>query len=296
MTDPKAENAGARIAPLPNLPLFHKLAGRRAVVVGTSDGADWKAELLAAADAEVVRLSEWTADDLRGTAIAIADLPEDEAEAFANAARAAGAVVNVIDKPQFSDVQFGTIVNRAPVVIGISTDGAAPMLGQSIRARIEGVLPAGLSGWASAAKIWRRRLKERVADFADRRLFWERFVAKAWRDSERSPTDADFEKLLEESAKGKGRVIFIAADPQDAELLTLKAVHALQSATVILYDKAISADVLELARREAKRLPVRQGDALDLASSGEIVVRVTTGVATEEAAACEAAGIETTIV
>src|SRR6184192_2556657 len=101
MTDlEKNEPAAARIAPLPNLPLFHQLAGRKAVVVGTSAAAEWKAELLAAAGADVVRLPDWTALDLDGAAIAVADLAEaDEAARFAEAARTAGAVVNVIDKP-----------------------------------------------------------------------------------------------------------------------------------------------------------------------------------------------------
>src|SRR5437762_2825738 len=94
----------ARIAPLPNLPLFHKLEGRKAVIVGASDGAEWKAELLAATGAEVVRLRDhWTADDLAGAAIAIADIADaDEAQRFARDARAAGAVVNLIDQPDFS--------------------------------------------------------------------------------------------------------------------------------------------------------------------------------------------------
>lgn len=285
-----------RIEPLPNLPLFYKLRGRKAVVVGTSEGAEWKAELLAAAGAQVVRLAEWTAEDLSGSAIAIADLAADEAGAFAETARAAGAVVNVIDKPEFSDVQFGTIVNRSPVVIAISTDGAAPMLGQSIRARIEAVLPPGLSGWARAAKAWRSQLKQRVAGFADRRRFWERFVAEAWREPERSPSDADFERLLESSTEAKGRMVFIAADPDDAQLLTLKAVAALQSATVIVYDEGISADVLELARREARRIPADQADAQRLAANREIVARVTAGPAAEEVAASKAAGLEVIVI
>ena len=162
----------ARIAPLPNLPLFHKLEGRKAVVVGSSDGATWKAELLEAAGANVVRLIEWSAADLQGAAVAVADLPDrDEAERFLAAARSAGAVANIIDQTDLCDVTFGTIVNRSPVVVAISTDGAAPVLGQSIRARIESVLPLGLSAWASAAKTWRGRLKGRVASFGAFRAF-----------------------------------------------------------------------------------------------------------------------------
>ena len=66
-----------------------------------------------------------------------------------------GVPVNVIDKPKFCDFAFGAIVNRSPLVIGISTDGAAPVFGQAIRAKLEAMLPQGFSGWADAARRWR---------------------------------------------------------------------------------------------------------------------------------------------
>jgi len=258
MSDRKPQDTPARIAPLANLPLFHKLAGRKAVVVGTSDSAEWKAELLAAAGTEVVRLTDgWTTGDLAGAAIAVADLSDrSEALRFVEAAHAAGAAVNIIDQTDLCDVQFGTIVNRSPVIIGISTDGAAPMLGQSIRARVEGILPLGLSRWAEAAKSWRVRLKERVSGFGDRRAFWERFVATVWNAPDHAPTETDFDQLIEGAPQAKGRVTLVGAGPGDPELLTLKAVRALQSATVILYDDLVGPDVLELARREARRIAV----------------------------------------
>jgi uroporphyrin-III C-methyltransferase/precorrin-2 dehydrogenase/sirohydrochlorin ferrochelatase len=308
----------ARIAPLPNLPLFHKLEGRKAVVVGASDGADWKAELLAAAGAAVLRLKDgWTDADLAGAALAVADLPDEaEARRFAGATRAAGVPVNLVDRPELCDVQFGTIVNRAPILLAISTDGAAPMLGQSIRARIESVLPLGLSGWAQAAKAWRPRLKARLASFADRRAFWHRFTEAAWTNVARPPEEGDFEALLHGSPRfPAGSVTLVGAGPGDPELLTLKAMRALQAATVILYDNLVGPEVLELARREAKRIAVgkkghgpscRQADInariVALALAGETVVRLKGGDpsifgrATEEIAACRAAGVPVSIV
>ncbi|MDP9423115.1 MAG: siroheme synthase CysG [Pseudomonadota bacterium] len=317
MTERKPEEAPARIGALPNLPLFHKLEGRKAVVVGTSDGAAWKAELLAAAGAEVVRLEQgWTPDDLAGAAIAVGDLAaRDEALRFVEAARSAGAVVNMIDQTDLCDVQFGTIVNRNPVVIAISTDGAAPMLGQSIRSRIESILPLGLSRWAEAAKVWRPLLKQRIADFGARRGFWEQFVNVALRDAERTPTDSDFEALLTGMPESNGRVTLVGAGPGDPELLTLKAVRALQTATVILFDDLVGPEILELARREAKRIAVGKSGhgpscsqseindrMVDLALAGERVVRLKGGDplifgrATEEIAACRAAGVEVSVI
>jgi uroporphyrin-III C-methyltransferase/precorrin-2 dehydrogenase/sirohydrochlorin ferrochelatase len=304
-----------RIAALPNLPLFHKLEGRKAVVVGASTAADWKAELLAAAGAQVLRLDgSWSADQFRGAAIIVAEATVDASQ-IAAAARAAGAVVNIIDEPELSDVQFGTIVNRSPIVVAISTDGAAPMLGQSIRARIESVLPLGLSAWAKAASQWRPLLKRRLVDFANRRQFWQRFVAVAWSDPQRAPTNDDFEALLESTPQPKGRVTLVGAGPGEAELLTLKAVRALQSATVVLYDHLIGPDVLELARRETRRVPVgktghgpscKQSEInalmVELALAGENVVRLkggdplVFGRAAEEIDVCRAAGVEVSVI
>ncbi|HEX8063234.1 MAG TPA: siroheme synthase CysG [Allosphingosinicella sp.] len=320
----------ARIAPLATLPLFHRLTGRKTVVAGSSDGALWKAELLAAAGAEVLVLAPedagkfeaipaltvlrrgWTPADLEGAVLAVADpAGREDALGFVAAARAAGVPVNIIDQTDLCDVQFGTIVNRSPVVLAISTGGGAPMLGQSIRARLEAVLPLGLSAWAKAAQALRPRLKARVKSFQDRRAFWERFVERAWAGGD--PDAAEL--LFEPRPRRQGRVALVGAGPGDPELLTLKAVRALQSATVILYDDLVGPEILELARRESKRIAVgktgrgpscRQSDInarmVALALAGENVVRLkggdplVFGRATEELDACRAAGIEVTIV
>ena len=308
----------ARIAPLANLPLFHRLTGRKVVVTGTSDGAQWKAELLAAAGAQVLHLRErWNERDFAGAALVVGS-PADRAEAdrMIAAAHRAGALVNMIDQTELCDVTFGTIVNRSPVIVAISTDGAAPMLGQSIRARIESVLPLGLAAWARAAKAWRSPLKEQVTSFQARRGFWERFVERTWAEASREPNDGDRDALFAaHPGQREGRVTLVGAGPGDPELLTLKAVRALQSATVILYDDLVGPDILELARREARRVAVgktgrgpscRQvdinGQMVALALAGERVVRLKGGDplifgrATEEIEACRAAGIPVSIV
>ena len=317
MSERQPVQTPARIAPLPNLPLFHKLGGRKAVVVGTSEGAAWKAELLAAEGAEVVHLESWQPADLEGAAVAVGDvLDRDEALRFTGAAKAAGAVVNIVDQTDLCEVQFGTIVNRAPVVIAISTDGAAPMLGQSIRARLEAVLPLGLSRWGEAARSWRARLKSAVPGFSARRAFWRRYTDVAWANIDRVPEEADFRSLLADApVEPRGSVTLVGAGPGDPELLTLKAVRTLQSATVILYDDLVGPEVLELARREAKRIAVgktghgpscKQSEinerTVELARAGETVVRLKGGDplifgrATEEILACRAAGVPVSIV
>lgn len=332
-----SEAGPARIQPLSVLPVFLDLNGRRAVVAGGSEGAAWKAELLAAAGASVhvhaprealsdeMRLlleanaslihhdRPWDADCLGGAAVALADA-EDEAEAaaFEQAARLAGAACNVIDKPAFCHFQFGSIVNRSPVVVGISTSGAAPILGQALRLRIETLLPPALADWAALARDLRDRVAERLAPGPRRRAFWERLTALAFGPA---PTTASERALREAialgaSAEQRGHVTFVGAGPGDAELLTLKAVRALQAADVILFDDLVSDEVLELARREAKRILVGKragrpsckqheinGMMVSLAKAGRRVVRLKSGDpmifgrAAEEMAALDAEGI-----
>jgi uroporphyrin-III C-methyltransferase/precorrin-2 dehydrogenase/sirohydrochlorin ferrochelatase len=314
--------APARIAPLAKLPVFWALEGRRVVVAGGSDAAAWKAELLSACGAAVdlyaerpeatclallgrrpvhpaARLThhrrQWTAADLTGAALAIADCDDEiEACAFVSAARAAGVPVNVIDKPEHCQFQFGSIVNRSPVVVAISTDGAAPILAQTIRRKIETMLPRGLTSWAALAQSLRERVNARLAAGAARRIFWERFTDLAFSSND-TPEEgvgrallADAERLA--GAPASGRVTVVGAGPGDPELLTLKAVRALQSADVILFDDLVSNEVLELARREAKRLLVNGSDGhaggdrdsahatmAKLARSGKRVVRLVSG-------------------
>lgn len=328
----------ARIAPLSVLPVFLDLEGKRALVAGGSDAAAWKAELLAAAGAQVqvhapreavgaemARLLEegkdrvalqdgsWHPDALRGAAVAVADAEtEEEAHAFREAARQAGVPCNVIDRASFCTFQFGSIVNRSPIVVGISTSGAAPILGQAVRRRIETLLPPSLAGWADLARRLRGRVMERLTAGASRRQFWEAFVDRAFGPAPEAESATAMDDMIDRISRtgAGGHVTFVGAGPGDAELLTLKAVRALQSADVILFDDLVSDEVLELARREAKRILVgkragrpscRQHEInatmVALARAGRRVVRLKSGDPTvfgragEEIAELEKAGI-----
>lgn len=333
-----------RMGALSKLPIFLDLNGKRVVVAGGSSAAAWKAELLAAAGADVavfaanpseemcnlaargaaqgrIVLNErcWSADVLAGTEIAIcSDCDDAEAEAFTCAASASGALVNAIDKPAFCQFQFGSIVNRSPVVISVSTDGAAPILGQAIRQRIETLLPASLGDWGRLAAAIRSMVMQRLAKGAPRRAFWDRFAAMALERRLSTDPERDINRLITDASLANpkmGRVTLVGAGPGDAELLTLKAVRALQSADVILFDDLVSGEVLELARREAKRMIVgkrggrescRQQDINDLmiklARQGKHVVRLKSGDpmifgrAGEEIAKLDEAGIAVAVV
>jgi uroporphyrin-III C-methyltransferase/precorrin-2 dehydrogenase/sirohydrochlorin ferrochelatase len=247
----------------------------------------------------------------------VGDYPDDPAAGlFAAAAHRAGVPVNVIDRPGFCDFAFGAIVNRSPLVIGISTDGAAPVFGQAIRAKIEVLIPRGFARWAEAARAWRPRVQTLALPFRSRRSFWERFTARAVSAPDRTPTEADLEALLAPATAAEaGSVVLVGAGPGNPELLTLRAVRALQSADVILFDDLVARDILDFARREAKKMLVgktghavscKQDDInalmISLAKAGRRVVRLKGGDpmifgrADEEIAACRTAGIAVEVV
>ncbi|MBV9078190.1 MAG: uroporphyrinogen-III C-methyltransferase [Methylobacteriaceae bacterium] len=334
----------ARLAPLAKLPIFLDLAGRRVVLAGGGEPAVWKAELLLAAGAaldvyasdpapDLAELAEgadgrlrlhprdWRPEDLEGAALVVAELDATQAAPLRAAARARNLLVNVIDLPAACDFQFGAIVNRSPVVVGIMTDGAAPILGQAIRRRIEALLPPWLGAWGRVAKGFRGRLATLLAEKGPRRAFWERFVDEAWARPPGPDTAAlaRLEGLAElvdaEGAGRSGEVVLVGAGPGDPDLLTLKAVREMGAADVIVHDRLVTPAVLELARREAQRVYVgkeghgaacRQEDIsallVDLALAGKRVVRLKGGDPAlfgrtgEEVAACRAAGIPVRIV
>jgi uroporphyrin-III C-methyltransferase / precorrin-2 dehydrogenase / sirohydrochlorin ferrochelatase len=345
MTRRPIEAPGPRIEPLARLPVFLALEGKRALVVGEGAPAVWKAELLSAAGARVDVYTTQPSDELRGLAAAAPRGPitivarsytasdfdgaavsvgaiEDPAEAlrFATAARAAKIPVNVVDRPELCDFTFGAIVNRSPLVVGISTDGASPVFGQAIRAKLEALLPRGFSRWAQAADAWRPKVRAMGLPFRARRRFWELFAARAIARPDALPTLPDLDTLLADAhgsaqQAGRGSVILVGAGPGDPELLTLRAVRALQSADVILIDDLVAPELLDFARREAKKLMVgktghkpscKQEEInalmISLAKAGRQVVRLKGGDpgvfarAGEEIAACRAAGIAVEVV
>lgn len=328
----------ARLSTLAALPVFMTLRGRRAVVAGGGEAALWKAEMLAAAGADVEVYAEhpcedlvalaaeppagqvilmertWQASDLEGASIAVGGLEGGEAKEFAAAARAHGVPVNIIDAPQFSDFSFGTIVNRAPVTIAIGTDGTAPVLAQAIRAKIEALLHPSLGAWAESARGLRNRIKSRLPMGQSRRALWQRFAGAALA-ARAVPGAGEVDAILSKAPTTAGLVTLVGAGPGDPELLTLKGMRALQSADVILYDRLVSPEILEFARREARRMLVgkagggahcRQDDINELmvrlAKDGKHVVRLkggdpmVFGRAAEELKVCRGAGIAIEIV
>jgi uroporphyrin-III C-methyltransferase/precorrin-2 dehydrogenase/sirohydrochlorin ferrochelatase len=299
------------------LPIFLKIAGRKALVVGGGPVAARKVAWLREAGARVTivapkttaalaelaraatiewRAREFVAADLRGHALVIAATNDAALNRRIHLlANDANLPVNVVDCPELCSFIVPSIVDRSPVVIAISSGGAAPVLARLLRARLEALLPQALGRLARLAAGFRKRVKARLPDAAARRRFWEGVFSDSM--TERLSGAGDGERaltgLLDDAAAERARpgmVYLVGAGPGDPDLLTLRALRLLQQADVVLHDKLVAPAILDLVRRDAERIDVgrRSGDhahtqddtnalMVELARAGRQVVRLKAG-------------------
>ncbi|MFO8128075.1 siroheme synthase CysG [Yoonia sp.] len=262
-----------------HFPIFLAVEGRRIVLSGGGDAAMAKLRLLMKTEAHLTVIAEDIADDIRkwadqgklriiertmepGDALCAAlfyAANEDDAEdtRVSAIAHAEGALVNIVDN--LSDSQFITpaIVDRDPVTVAIGTEGAAPVLARAIKADLEERLPASLGTLARIGKTFRHAV-EVLPMGRKRRDFWAAFyfgagpnaLAGAGEDSVIPALETLLDTHIMQTAKA-GSVDLVGAGPGDPELLTLKARKALDKADVVIHDRLVTGEILELARREA---------------------------------------------
>ncbi|MEO5830464.1 MAG: siroheme synthase CysG [Rhodanobacter sp.] len=169
--------------------------------------------------------------------------------------------VNVVDDATLSSFHVPAVIDRSPLVIAISSGGEAPMLARLLRERLETLLDHSLGGLAALAGRLRTRIRARYPGMAARRQFYETLFAgrvatllrKGQPEAARQAAEA---ALLAAPEVPAGSVILVGAGPGDPGLLTLRALRVLNEADVILHDRLVSAEVLELARRDAERIEV----------------------------------------
>ena len=287
-------------------PIFFDLDGRPVTVVGGGEEALRKIRLLLKTGAVINVIAPELHEELaaerrvnwiaRGYQAGLLDgaalvYSADAAlnERVASDARALGIPVNAVDNPDISTFIVPSIVDRDPVVVAIGTEGTAPILGQGLRARIDAMLPQALGELARAAQGLRGRVAEAIPPGNRRRSFWYRFffgdVREAFVAGDSCSYLAGVEKLFEaEAHPPAGRVAFVSLGAEDPELLTIKAQRKLQEADVIVHDRGVPQPILEMARRDAVRLPVRgelYDGATDIllreAKAGRLVVRLAMG-------------------
>lgn len=233
-------------------------AGARVTVVAPSLNAALSADL--AADRIAHRAAEFRDEELAGMALAIAATSDDAVNrAVAAAAKARRIPVNVVDQPALCSFIFPSIIERAPLIVAVSSGGASPVLARLLRARLETLIPAGYGRLAALAGAFRDQVKARFKP-AERRRFWERVLEGPIAELVHGGREAEARKALQASlddprpASGGGEVSLVGAGPGDPDLLTFRALRLMQRADVVVYDRLVSQPVLDLVRLDAERI------------------------------------------
>jgi uroporphyrin-III C-methyltransferase/precorrin-2 dehydrogenase/sirohydrochlorin ferrochelatase len=237
-----------------------KDAGAKVTVVSPELGEEMAAALARGAFVHIAR--EFAASDLEGHWLAVAATNDREVNArVSEVASAARIPCNVVDDRELSSFIMPAIIDRSPVQIAVSTGGTSPVLARLIRERLETLLDSSLGTFAAFADRWRERVKAKFADIGARRRFLSWMLTGPVAASLRADRTAQAEELTRkalESADGipSGHVVLVGAGPGNAGLMTLQGLRALQEADVIVHDRLVSAEVLDLARRDAARFDV----------------------------------------
>ena len=266
------------------LPIFMKITGRRCVVIGGGDVATRKVQMLLKAGAQVnvvapqicIALATmadtgrifhinaaFAAEQLDHSCLVIA-ATNDEAvnAAVSHAAQQRNIPVNAVDAPALSTFTMPSIVDRSPIVIAISSGGAAPVLARLLRAKIETMVPASYGRLAALAAEFRPRVKQRFADMQQRRIFWEEVfqgpIAERVLSGQEGAARLALEAVLSGTAEvsHRGEVYLVGGGPGDPDLLTFRALRLMQQADVCVYDKLVSKEVMQLVRRDAELIYV----------------------------------------
>lgn len=254
--------------PLSALPLFHRVAGQRVVVLGEGPAADAKRRLVERAGGECC--GEPEAHHARLAFVAVDD--PRTAEAAAIRLRAKGLLVNVTDRPELCDFTVPSLLERDPVLIAIGTAGASAGLAKQTRLRLETLIPPALGHLAQALHAARERLRARWPDPAARRHALDAALTQG---GALDPLDANAAARVDEwLASGdepalprSETIVLTSPDPDD---LTLRQARLLGEADTIIHDPDIPAAILARARADAARLGAPGGATIP----GKLTVRL----------------------
>lgn len=264
------------------LPIFTKLENRPCLVIGGGEVALRKVHLLLKAGANVTVCSlafhaklqekaeagqikiiegDFHESLLENKWLVIAATNQKEVnQKIAESANNKQLLVNVVDDPTISSFIMPSIVDRSPIIVAISSGGKAPVLARLIRERLESLLPMHIGRLATISGEFRHRVKSVLSNVSLRRRYWEKLFGNGKLGSllQRGQTEqaiALMEKSLTEDI-AQGDVALVGAGPGDPSLLTLKALQLMQQADVVLYDRLVSSEILDLIRRDADLISV----------------------------------------
>jgi uroporphyrin-III C-methyltransferase/precorrin-2 dehydrogenase/sirohydrochlorin ferrochelatase len=264
-------------------PLFLDIKDRSVLLVGGGEVAARKFSILADAGAAITVVApvlgreltvalargalvhqarEFAPADIEGAWLVVAATDDASVNAAVSAAANAARIpCNVVDDRELSSFIMPAIIDRSPVQIAISTGGTSPVLARLIRERLETLLDSSLGTLAAFADRWRAAVKAKFADIGARRRFLSWMltgpVAAALRADRAAQAEELTRKALDSAdAMPAGHVVLVGAGPGNSGLMTLQGLRALQEADVIVHDRLVSAEVLDLSRRDAARFDV----------------------------------------
>jgi uroporphyrin-III C-methyltransferase/precorrin-2 dehydrogenase/sirohydrochlorin ferrochelatase len=270
-----------------SLPIFINLAGKQVAVIGGGTAAARKcdsalragatvtayAEALGSDFHDVLRQTQFRhvarkpkASDLEGAAIVFCATGSEADDVAAHKfAKKSGALVNVTDRPELCDFTMPSILDRDPLVVAIGTEGTSPILGRMLKARLETEIPAAYGRLAEFAGRQRDAIAGVLPSGVDRRRFWERVlegpIAELVLAGQETRAERKFAEALAEARQGRepnagGEVYLVGAGPGDPDLVTFRAYRLMQRADVVLYDRLVSDEIVDLVRRDAERIYV----------------------------------------
>ncbi len=279
------------------LPVFLDLRGRQALVVGGGEVAERKADALRRAGAVVRVEARFHPDLLDGCVVAIgADAGEPDLVALSQAAQARGIPVNVVDQPALCSFITPSVIDRDPLVVAVSTGGAAPVLARMVRAQIEAMLPPGWGRLAQLTDSLKAEIRTAFPDVIQRRRMLERAlggrVAELVFGGEDAAARQAFLAEIFGAPDTEGIVYLVNAGPGPPDMLTLRAHRLMGEADVLVHDADTPGPVLDMARRDAERM-VADGvtSLIAMARAGRKVVRL--GIISAELHGLRAAGVRT---
>ncbi|MGF6437600.1 siroheme synthase CysG [Kosakonia sp. 1610] len=264
-----------------HLPIFCQLRGRACLLVGGGDVAERKARLLLDAGAQLTvnalsfipQFTAWAAEGMLRLVegefsetlldecwLAIAATDNDAVnQRVSDAAETRRIFCNVVDAPKEASFIMPSIIDRSPLMVAISSGGTSPVLARLLREKLESLLPQHLGHVAKFAGQLRSRVKRHFATMSERRRFWEKLfvndrLAQSLANQNMAAVETITEQMLNEPLDNRGEVVLVGAGPGDAGLLTLKGLQQIQQADVVVYDRLVSDEIMNLVRRDADRV------------------------------------------
>lgn len=300
-------------------PITLKVKDRPCLIVGGGEVAARKVHLLLESQAHIIVVAptlcrtlnealeqnqithharSFSPKDINNIVLVIAATDDEKInQQVARIATALYIPVNVVDCPDLCTFTVPSIVRRDPVLIAVSTGGASPVLARLLRARLETMIPTVYGKLAGLLGAFREQVKTRFSDAALRRRFWEQALSGPIAELVFSGREEQARQALQAELDNKeieltttGEVYLVGAGPGDPDLVTFRALRLMQQADIVLYDRLVSSEILDLVRRDAERIYVgkhranhamQQGEInqtlVDLAKEGKRVLRLKGG-------------------